>query len=174
VATGVAPYSIDISSDGRWAVVGNVGLSGLPHAGRLHADVDTITLIDVSGRPFRAVQHLTVPALPEGVAISPDGRWIAALTMDGSNLPPDNPRRQPQGRLVLFEIKDRVAMLADNVPAGEAGQGVVFTADSRYLLAQFNVEKQLAVFEVRGGKLVDTGHRLPFPGGPVSIRSQPR
>ncbi|HEU0200743.1 MAG TPA: YncE family protein, partial [Burkholderiaceae bacterium] len=29
VSTGVAPYAIDVSGDGRWAVVGNVGLAGL-------------------------------------------------------------------------------------------------------------------------------------------------
>jgi DNA-binding beta-propeller fold protein YncE len=175
VTTGVSPYAIDVSSDGRWAVVGNVGLAGIPGLiGRMQADADTITLIDVSSRPFRAVQHLTVPSVPEGVAISPDGRWIAALTMDGSNLPPDHPRRRPHGRLVLFEIREGWAHPADNVAAGEAGQGVVFTADSRYLLAQYNVEKQIAVFEIRAGKLHDTGERMNFTGGPVSIRSRPR
>lgn len=174
VATGVGPYAIDVSSDGRWAVVGNVGLAGLPNAGRLHADADCLTLIDITQRPFRAVQYLTVPALPEGVAISPDGRWIAALTMDGSNLPPDNPSRKPHGRVVLFEIKERQAVLVDDVPAGAAGQGILFTADSRYVLAQFNVEKKIVVFEVREGKLIDTNCHLPFSGGPVSIRSRPR
>jgi hypothetical protein len=61
-----------------------------------------------------------------------------------------------------------------SVAAGEAGQGVIFTADNRYVLAQFNVEKQIAVFEVREGKLIDTTERLHFPGGPVSMRSLPR
>jgi len=175
ITTGISPYAIDVCSTGHWAVVGSVGLAGIPGAtGRLHADADVITLIDVSARPFRAVQHLTVPALPEGVAISPDGRWIAALTMDGSNLPSAHPSRRPHGRLVLFEIKEGQAHKADDVPAGEAGQGVVFTADSRHVLAQYNVEKQIAVFAIRAGKLQDTGERLTFSGGPVSIRSQPR
>ena len=58
--------------------------------------------------------------------------------------------------------------------AGEAGQGVVFTADGQYILAQFNVEKQLAVFAVANGKLKDTGKRLASTGGPSSIRSMTR
>lgn len=66
------------------------------------------------------------------------------------------------------------AVLSDNVPAGEAGQGIVFTANSRDLLAQFNVEKQIAVFAIEEGKPRDTRERLNFSGGPVSIRSQPR
>jgi hypothetical protein len=156
-------------------VVGNVGLAGLPGSvGRLAGDADTFTLVDLSKRPFRAVQHVSVPALPEGIAISPDGRWIAVQAMDGSNLTPDNPGRRERGRLVLFALRDGRAVQVAELPAGEAGQGVVFTADSRHVLAQFNVEKQIAVYAVNEGRLADTGERLTFSGGPSSIRSMPR
>ena len=174
VSTGVGPYSIDVSSDGRWAVVGNVGLAGLVNPGRLHADADTFTLIDVSHRPFRAVQHVTVPSVPEGVALSPDGRWIAVQAMDGSNLPADNPSRKPRGRVLLFEIRNGIPVRTGDLPGGEAGQGIVFSADSRRLLVQFNVEKQIAVYEVNGGMLKDTGQRIALRGGPASLRSMPR
>lgn len=176
VSTGVAPYAIDVSADGRWAVVGNVGLAGLPgEAGRLAGDADTFTLVDVSRRPFRAVRHVSVPSLPEGIAVSPDGRRVAVQSMDGSHLTPDNPARRARGRLTLFEIGDDggVTQTAE-LPAGEAGQGVVFSADGRHLLAQFNVERQIAVYAVDGGRLADTGTRLAFTGGPSSIRSMPR
>lgn len=172
ITTGISPYAIDVA--GRWAVVGNVGLAGRAgNAGQMAADSDTLTLVDLARRPFRAVQHLTVPALPEGVAISPDSRWIAALTMDGSNLRIDNPLRREQGRVVLFELRDGQAFPAGDLPAGAAGQGIAFAADSRTLLVQFNVEQELAVFAVEGGTLVDTGHRVARPGGPVSIRARP-
>lgn len=174
VTTGIAPYAIDVSSDGRWAVAGSVGLAGLAHRAGLNADADLVTLVDVSSRPFRAVQHLSVPSIPEGVAISPDGRWIAVQAMDGSNLRPDHPARRDQGRLLLFEIRSGQAEKVADLPAGEAGQGVVFSADSHYVLAQFNVEKQIAVYAVNGGQLEDTGARLRVSGGPASIRSMPR
>ncbi len=174
VATGVAPYAIDVSRDGGWAVVGNVGLAGLSNPGRLYGDVDTVTLIDVRRRPFRAVQHLTVPALPEGVALSPDGRWIAVQAMAGSNLAVDNPGRRAKGRVLLFAIRDGAAVPAGDLPGGEAGQGIVFTADSRFVIAQFNVEHELAVFAVDDGALRDTGVRITVPGGPASIRAKPR
>lgn len=177
VSSGIGPYSIDVSSDGKWAVVGNVGLAGLNgyvDPGRLAGDVDTFTLIDVSHRPFRAVQHVTVPALPEGIAISPDGRWIAVQAMDGSNLTPDNPGRRPHGRVLLFEIVNGQAVQRGDLPGGEAGQGIVFGADSRTLLVQFNVERQIAVYTAGPDGLKDTGQRMPFAAGPASIRSRPR
>ncbi len=175
ISTGVAPYAIDISPDGQWAVVGNVGLGGLPPAPGIGVgDQDSATLISLARRPFRAMQHLTVPSIPEGVAISPDNRWIAVLAMDGSNLPPDNPGSKPQGQLLLFALADSGATEVARLPAGIAAQGVIFTADSRYILAQFNVEKQIAVYAVNDGALRDTGTRLPVNGGPSSLRASPR
>jgi DNA-binding beta-propeller fold protein YncE len=174
VTTGIGPYSVDVSSDGKWAVVGNVGLAALTNAGRLYGDADTFTLIDVSRRPFRAVQHVTVPSVPEGIAISPDGRWIAVQSMDGSNLTTDNPGRKSRGRILLFEIRAGEAVRTADLPGGEAAQGIVFSADSRRVLVQFNVEKQIALYAVNGGKLKDTGMRIPIAGGPASLRSMPR
>ena len=175
LASGVAPYTIDVSSDGKWAVVSDVGLAGLPsYAGKLAGDADDVTLIDVSHEPFRAVQHVTVPSLPEGVAISPDGKWIGVQAMDGSNLTPDNPGRHARGKVVLFAIRDGQAVKVSEAPGGEAAQGIVFTADSKYLIVQFNVEKQLAFFAVNSGHLRDTGHRIALSGGPSSLRTTPR
>jgi len=175
IASGVTPYALDVSADGRWAVVSNVGLAAIEgRRGQIFGDVDSATLIDTSKRPFKAVQHLTVPATPEGIAISPDGRFIAVQSMAGSALPPDNPGRTATGTLSLFEIQDGRARLVDQAPSGEASQGVVFTADGRRLLVQMNVEKALALYAIADGKILDTGRRIPLTGGPTSIRSQPR
>lgn len=168
IATGVNPYAIDISSDGRWAVIGNTGVA------RTVDDADVVTLVDVSKRPFRAVQQISVPATPEGVAISPDGRWIAVSSMAGSNLLPTDPGRQKLGKVLLYEIKDGIASKVNELPGGEAAQGLVFTQDSKSILVQFDVERALAVYSIRSGKLVDTGERVKLAAGPVSIRSTPR
>lgn len=175
VSTGISPYSVDVSSDGKWAVASNVGLAGL--AGQTSpGDADTVTLIDVGKRPFRAVQHLTVPAAPEGVALSPDGKWIVAQSLGGSNLKPTDPGpgRQPRGRLTLFAVGATGATRVNELPAGEASQGVVFSKDSKTVLVQYDVERQIAVYRIEGGRLADTGQRLKLDAGPVSIRSMPR
>jgi DNA-binding beta-propeller fold protein YncE len=175
ISTGVTPYAVDVSSDGKWAVIGNTGVTGmLGLVGRTAGDADVVTLVDVSKRPFRAVQQISVPSTPEGVAISPDGRWIAVSCMAGSNLTTDNVGRNKIGKLLLFEIKDGWATKANEIAGAEAAQGVVFSQDSKQVLLQMDVERAIGVFAVRDGKLVDTGERLKLAAGPVSIRSMPR
>lgn len=175
ISTGVTPYAVDVSSDGKWAVIGNTGVSGmLGLVGRTVGDADVVTLVDVSQRPFRAVQQISVPSSPEGVAISPDGRWIAVSCMAGSNLTTDNVGRNKIGKLLLFEIKDGWANKVNEVAGAEAAQGVVFSQDGKQILLQMDVERAIGVFAVRDGKLVDTGERLKLAAGPVSIRSMPR
>jgi DNA-binding beta-propeller fold protein YncE len=175
ISTGVTPYAVDVSSDGKWAVIGNTGVTGmLGLVGRTVGDADVVTLVDVSKRPFRAVQQISVPSTPEGVAISADGRWIAVSCMAGSNLTTDNVGRNKIGKLLLFEIKDGWATKANEIAGAEAAQGVVFSQDSKQVLLQMDVERAIGVFAVRDGKLVDTGERLKLAAGPVSIRSMPR
>ena len=169
LSTGVNPYAVDVSSDGRWAVIGNTGIGG-----RIVDDADVVTLVDVSKRPFRAVQQISVPATPEGVAISPDGKWIVVSSMAGSNLTADDPGRKKVGRVGLYAIRNGQAAKVNELPGGEAAQGVVFSKDSKTVLVQFDVERAIAVYAVRGGKLVDTGKRITLAAGPVSIRSMPR
>ncbi len=175
ISTGVTPYAVDISSDGKWAVIGNTGVQGMAGlVGRTAGDADLVTLVDVSARPFRAVQQISVANSPEGVAISPDGKWIVVSSMAGSNLTLDNPGRNKLGTVALFAIQNGVATKVNEVPGGEAAQGVVFTQDGKTVLVQFNVERALAVFTIRDGKIVDTGTRIKLAAGPVSIRSMPR
>ena len=168
ISTGITPYAVDVSSDGLWAVIGNTG------TGRTVDDADVVTLVDVSKRPFRAVQHISVTATPEGVAISPDGRWIAVSSMAGSNLLSSDPGRHKLGTVSLYSIKDGSATKVNEVPGGEAAQGLVFSQDSKTIIVQFDVERALAMYAIKDGKLVDTGERIKLAAGPVSIRSMPR
>ena len=128
----------------------------------------------MSRRPFRAAQQISVSATPEGVAISPDGRWIAVSSMAGSNLLVTDPGRHKLGTIALFEIRDGAAVKVSEVPGGEAAQGLVFTQDSKTVIVQFDVERALAMYAIRDGRLVDTGERIRLAAGPVSIRSMPR
>lgn len=171
IATGVSPYVVDTDAAGRWAVIGSVGYAGKAAQGGVSAgDADVITLVDTASRPFRAVAHAAVPSVPEGVAISPDGAWVAALCMAGSQLPADHPGHSATGTLMLFANDDGELRRVAQLPTGAAAQGVVFTADSTRLVAQLYADRCLAVYAVAGGTLADTGVRIPVPGGPASLR----
>ncbi len=94
--------------------------------------------------------------------------------MAGSNLLADDPGRNRRGKVTLFSIRNGWVTKVNEVPGGEAAQGIVFSKDGKQILLQMDVERALAVYAVRNGKLVDTGTRIPLAAGPVSIRSMPR
>ncbi len=171
LATGVSPYAVDTDASSRWAVISSVGWGGkAAKAGRSVADADLITLVDTSRRPYRAVDHAAVPSIPEGVAISPDGGWVAALCMAGSQVAPGDAGHSPSGRLVLFANDNGRLRPVGELPTGAAAQGLAFADDSVRLVAQLYADRCLAVYAVEHEHLVDTGTRIAVPGGPASLR----
>src|SRR5690606_26967232 len=78
VAAGLRPYGMEISPAGDLALVANVG-NGLMGGG-----VDTISVIDLTADAPRAIDHVTVGIIPEALAISPDGRFVAVTVMNGT------------------------------------------------------------------------------------------
>ena len=84
------------------------------------------------------------------------------------------PVETSSGKVALYSIKDNGATKVNELPGGEAAQGVLFGQDSKPVLVQFDVERAIAVYAIRDGKLVDTGERIKLAAGPVSIRSMPR
>ncbi len=164
ITVGFGPYGLDISRDGRIAAVANLGLG---------VDADTVTLIDMTLRPIRAVEHVTVGIGPEGLALSADGKWLAVALQNGTNRPKNHPARSEQGRLVLFSLRGARATKVAEAPTGRNTQGVTFTPDGGYLYVQNYVEQELAVFRVTGAGLEDTGTRIKVRGYPASIRIAP-
>lgn len=65
IYSGLRPYGVQISSKGNLAVVANIGIG--------QGDADTVSLIDLSLNPPRAVEMVSVGQTPEGIAMSPDG-----------------------------------------------------------------------------------------------------
>ncbi len=164
ITVGFSPYGIDISRDGRVAAVANIGLG---------VDVDTVTLIDMTVRPIRAVEYVTVGVGAEGLALSPDGKWLAVALQNGTNRPKSHPMRSEHGRLLLFSLQGTKATKVAEAPTGRNTQGVTFTPDGQYLYVQNYVEQELAVYRVTEAGLGDTGTRIKVKGHPASIRIAP-
>jgi DNA-binding beta-propeller fold protein YncE len=164
---GLKPYGLVIAPDGRHAVVAHLGLG--------RGDNDTISLIDLTLRPPRVVETYTVGQTPEGIALSPDGKLLAVVTMNGSNKPHGSPFYAPSGRVVLFRLAADRLQFVSHAPVGVWPQGAVFSSDGRKLLVQSMSERNIAVFAIKDSiALFDTGLRIPLRGGGAALRTAER
>lgn len=160
ITTGVAPYTIDVTADGTMAAVGNMG--------RGDGDADTVSLIDLTAQPFRTVQTISVGRSPEGLKWSPDGKFLAVGTQEGTTKPAANPFRGDRGRLALYALADKQLKPVAEAPIGRWSQGIAFSRDGRTVLVQNMVERTIQVFRWDGAKLW-AGTSLEIGAGPAAI-----
>lgn len=161
---GLKPYGIVITPDGARAVVAHLGLG--------RGDNDTVSLIDLTLKPPRVVDTYTVGPTPEGLALSPDGKLVAVVTMNGSNRPVDSPFYSPAGRVVLLRVTAGGLRLVADAPIAPWPQGAAFSDDGTQLVVQSMTERSLSVFAIEDGvRLRDTGQRIPLKGGGAAIRT---
>ena len=99
INAGLRPYPLDISSRGDVAVVANVGIG--------QGDADTASLIDLQAKPPRLVDTVTVGQTPEGLKMSPDGRYVAVTAMNGSNKAKDSPFFNDHGLVVILDTSGK-------------------------------------------------------------------
>jgi hypothetical protein len=76
MATGLNPLNVQITPDGKLAIVNNIG-SGQD------GQVDTVGVIDLEASPPRVIDQVVVGDGPEGLAISPAGGEISPNFGDG-------------------------------------------------------------------------------------------
>jgi len=158
---GIRPYGADVTPDGRYAVVANIG--------RGQGDHDTASLIDLSMNPPRTVDTITVGPTPEGIKISPNGKYAAVVVHNGSTAVPTSPLYSAFGKLVLLGISGgRLVKLSED-RIGRWSQGAAFSADSNVVLVQNMVEKDVMVFRIELDQLRDTGHRVKLSGGGAAL-----
>ena len=161
IYSGLRPYGVQISSKGDVAVVANIGIG--------QGDADTVSLIDMSLNPPRVVDTTTVGQTPEGIAMSPDGNWVAVTVMNGSNKPIASPFYNAFGVLRLYRVAGKKLVYSSEVSTGVWTQGIAFTPDSKTMLVQNKEEKQLQVLAIRNGKVVDTKQRINMKNGGAGI-----
>ena len=154
---GIRPYGADVTPDGRYAMVANIG--------RGQGDHDTVSLIDLNMNPPRTVDTITVGPTPEGIKISPNGRYAAVVIHNGSAAVPTSPFYNAFGKVVLLGVSSGRLVKLSEERIGRWSQGAAFSADSNTLLVQNMVERDVQVFKIEFDQLRDTWHRIKLSGG---------
>jgi DNA-binding beta-propeller fold protein YncE len=161
LSAGIRPYDVDLTGSAV-AVVGNVGASS--------GDSDTISLIDMTAKPIRVVTTVTVGQTPEAVKMSPDGSHVAVTVMNGSNKPSTSPFFNDFGLLKVYRISGTDLTPVAEAKIGHWCQGMVWSKDSKHVVAQCMVESELIAFSFDGKALTRTS-TLKLQVSPAGIRT---
>lgn len=165
ISAGLRPYGIDITPKGEVAVVANIGMGG--------GDADTISVIDLKQDPPRVVNTYSVGQTPEGIKISPDGKYVAVTVMNGTNKPSDSPFFKDSGILQIWTRTGTQLAKAAELPVGKWCQGIAWSSNSRTLLVQCMVEEEIIVVRFSGltGRSLQKVGSIKTKGGPAGIRT---
>ena len=166
VQAGGRPCMADIASNGRVAVVAGSAAQG--------DGSETLTLIDMTRAPLRAVATVPVGSRSHGVAISPDARSLVLTVGNAATKPTDRPFSGPPGKVALYSLTREEATRVADIDGQHDLRGVTFTPDGKYVLVQDRAEQDIAVYRVSPTGIADTGVRVKVKGDPVSIRIAPR
>jgi len=159
---GLQPYGMDITPAGDLAVIANIGAGAT-------GGVDVVSLIDLAANPPRAIDQVAVGPTPEGVAVSPNGRYVAVTVMNGTNTSKSSPFFHDFGLLKILELSGRKLTPVAETRIGHWCQGAAWTRDSRTVLAQCVIEKEIQMFSFDGKTLKPAG-AVKINGGPAGIR----
>lgn len=161
------PYNIDITPDGKYVIASNTG------AQKNNADAEVI--IEATG-PHPHVVDVMAPGVgPEGFAISPNGKTAAAPLLLGTSAKDSDWFKTQTGELALMSIGSggKVTVTA-RAPLGGLPEGIAYNPKGDYLYVGNYFDKDLQVFHVANGKLIEAGPRLKLPGQPASMRGPAR
>jgi DNA-binding beta-propeller fold protein YncE len=167
MAVGLWPYNVDISPDGRLALVADNGNSGAADG-----QVDTVSVIDLEAKPPRVTEKVVVGDGPEGLAISPTGKLAVALLLRGSNAAKNAFFYNRNGSVVALRIDGKTVTKTNEVEVRGLPEGAVFSQDGRYLYVGNFIDRDISILRVEGDRLVDTGKSRALPGHPASMRGR--
>lgn len=165
MSTGLWPYNVKITPDGKLGLAGNNG-----GAGSSDGQIDTLAVIDLDAKPRpRVVDQVVVGDGPEGLAVSPAGGWAASVILNGSNAGKDV--QFPHGRsyVSLLKIEGKKVRRVSTVGVGNLAEGVAFSPDGKYLYVGNYMDRDMTILELSGDRLKRVG-TLKLPGQPASLR----
>ena len=198
VATGVMPYGMAVTPDGKWGVNTNLGGNidpnappPAPRAARLAPPADgagggappaarrrgpggpprsgTITLVDLATNTVADTSE--VGPTPEHVVLSPDGKYAAVVVANGSANSPTAPNyATTHGLFLVYGVDSGKLAKIASADSGHWCQGATWSKDDKVLLLQCAAEMHIEVYKFDGTTLTqDPSATMKFNNRPGSI-----
>ncbi len=167
--TGIFPYNVVISPNGKIALTADNG-----NHGTSDGNADSIGVIDLTADPVRVINHVTVGDSPEGLAISPKGDIAVSVEARGSNQPTSSWFYHKGGAVSVLKISGTSVTRVGEVTVGQLPEGAVFSADGSRLYVGNFFDSDLSVLQVSGSRVTNTGRNFKLPGQPASMRGGPQ
>lgn len=164
MATGLWPYNVQITADGKLGLAGNNG-----HSGSSDGQIDTLAVIDLEAKPPRVIDQVVVGDGPEGLAVSPAGGYAASIILNGANAAKDDFFRHDRSYVSLLKIEGKKVRKVAEAAVGGLAEGAAFSRDGRYLYVGNFLDGDVTVLALQGDKLATIG-TLKLPGRPASLR----
>jgi hypothetical protein len=159
-ALGVQADGGALTADGRFLIANMFG--GVPGK----TDKGATVMFDTKAGKLVDVQE--VGALPEHVALSPDGKFAAIVVGNGSATVKNAKNYDSVfGKLVIFAIAKGKLDHVTDAALGHACQGAVWSADGKRLLVQCSVERDIRTLDFDGKALT------PHPEMTLQFESRP-
>lgn len=165
---GNFPYNIDITPDGKIAIVNNNG-----NAGAADGNVDTAAIIDLEAMPPRVIDFVVVGDGPEGLAISPKGNLAVSVLLRGSNADHKAFFYHKNGSLAVLKISGKKVTKVGEVEVGGLPEAAGFSPDGKYLYVGNFIDGDMSIFKIDGTKLTEIGKRMKLDGHPAAMRVSP-
>ena len=168
VPVGSGVYNLDITPDGKYVITVDEGVAG-------DGSSKTLSVIDATANPPRRIDSVSIGDGPEGMAISPDGKWLVVPLLLGTTASQKAWSYTKAGEAILLAIEPGGKLrLVSTAPLGAIPEGVAWSPDSSTVYIGNYADRDMQIFRVQDGKLVDTGTRMKLPGQPASMRGVAR
>jgi len=163
MATGLNPLNVQITPDGKLAIVNNIG-------GGQDGQLDTVAVIDMEANPPRVIDQVVVGDGPEGLAMSPAGGYAASLILNGTGGTPKTAfYRHEKSYVALLKIDGESVRKVGQTDVGGLAEGIAFSPDGHYLYVANFVDSDIDILRLDGDTLTKVGS-FPLPGHPASMR----
>jgi DNA-binding beta-propeller fold protein YncE len=162
------PYNVVVSPDGKLAITADNG-----GGGSSDGNMDAVSVVDLEGDHPHVIAHITVEDAPEGLAMSPDGKYAVVVNVNGSNMP-QAWFHHKTGSVTVLRIDGKTVTPVKTVQVGTFPEAVMITPDSRYIYVGNFTDKDFSILKVDGTDVTDTGKRFAVPGHPASGRMGPK